>query len=517
MPTLTGTRFASELPATPGPARERAIYQPVVSGLTAPIVWAEVVVEWRGHRGRLRVSADALRIGNAEDSLRVTVNAETAQWIADHLETCLPPTKICDLVWEQAIVRVSPCLQTPDAEMAHTHRMVRHSREVDEKVRCRCGLIENVGKHWVLSNQLAGRPNQAANYGWFKADGTRWQNLGLAHDNQHVDYSQVVRLVRQEMIVDGVAMNIEEVGRSAELWGLVSSEGPLTVWRQPGTRPAPAPTPTVPSVDHDDPATWRELAMGMKGPDVSAWQRVLMAAGHDLSPWNDDGDFGRVTHNTTGAWQRARGLPATGVVDAATRGRIGTTPPPPPDTPLPATIRFVAAKNFTRANRTSVDVVVIHTMEAAETSTTAENVAAWGAGPNAPQASWHYAIDDDSIVQCVREEDVAWAAPSRNHNGIQLEHAGYARQTADQWTDGYSTRMLRLSAELTAQICHRWNIPVVFVDAAALSRGERGITTHWEISKGPGPGLTNHVDPGPHFPTARYLEWVTEAMSALET
>lgn len=179
--------------------------------------------------------------------------------------------------------------------------------------------------------------------------------------------------------------------------------------------------------------------------------------------------------------------------------------------PLPATIPFVAAKNFTRAGRTTVDVVVIHTMEAAETSTTAENVAAWGAGPNAPQASWHYAIDDDSIVQCVREEDVAWAAPSRNHNGIQLEHAGYARQTAEQWADDYSTRMLRLSAKLTARICRRSNIPVTFVDAQGLLRGDRGITTHWEVSKGPGRGLTSHVDPGPHFPMARYLEWVREA------
>jgi N-acetyl-anhydromuramyl-L-alanine amidase AmpD len=155
-------------------------------------------------------------------------------------------------------------------------------------------------------------------------------------------------------------------------------------------------------------------------------------------------------------------------------------------------------------------------MEAPEASTTAENVARWAAGPSAPSASWHYAIDDDSAVQCVKEEDIAWAAPGRNHNGIQLEHAGYARQTAEQWNDAFSMRMLERSAVITGGVCRRWDIPVVFVDAQGLLRGERGITTHWEVTKGPGRGLTSHTDPGVHFPMARYLELVQQALAALD-
>src|SRR5690606_3616018 len=108
---------------------------------------------------------------------------------------------------------------------------------------------------------------------------------------------------------------------------------------------------------------------------------------------NDDGDFGTVTHNATVSWQRERNLPATGVVDQATRISIGSAPLPRPEPAPLDPIPFVQARNFTWANRPRVDVVVIHTMEAAETSTTAENVAAWAAGPSAPQASWHYAID----------------------------------------------------------------------------------------------------------------------------
>ena len=73
-----------------------------------------------------------------------------------------------------------------------------------------------------------------------------------------------------------------------------------------------------------------------------------------------------------------------------------------------------------------IDLLVIHTMEAPEKPDTAENVAKWFAGSTAPQASAHYCIDADSIVQCVQDRDVAWHAPGANHNGLGFEHAGTA-------------------------------------------------------------------------------------------
>jgi peptidoglycan hydrolase-like protein with peptidoglycan-binding domain len=514
LPTISGADFAASLPESDILAREQAVLEAIRQGLHQEPLWLELESRFNGHEARLFVMADALRIGNAEDAIRVTLTAASAQRVADHFDAVLPTTRICDLVWAQARVRISPCTQTPDAKMAFTSRMLRHSREVDEKVRGRPGLVENVGKHWVLSNALEGKPGVAANYGWFRPNGVPIQTLGTRHNLHHVDYSQVVRLVRRDLVVDGRVRDIEDVGRDPTLHGLISTEAPLRVWRLRGVASQPLPPPEAPR--NEDPASWRVLERGMKGTDVAAWQRVLMRDGHDLSPWNDDGSFGKVTHNATVAWQRARNLSATGTVDLATRAAIGTPPVPKPDpTGDLGVIPFVQARNFTPANRSNVDAVVIHTMEAAEASTTAERVAAWAAGPNAPRASWHYAIDDDSIVQCVKEEDVAWAAPGCNGKGIQLEHAGFARQTAEQWNDGFSLQMLARSALLTARICRRWNVPIQFVDASGLLRGERGVTTHWEVTKGPGKGKTTHTDPGKHFPMARYIELVAEAAERL--
>lgn len=167
-------------------------------------------------------------------------------------------------------------------------------------------------------------------------------------------------------------------------------------------------------------------------------------------------------------------------------------------------IPFVPTRNFTVGSpgRRRYDLVVIHDMEYPERNDAAENVARYFATTDR-QVSAHYCIDADSIVQCVKLSDVAWCAPGANHNGIQLEHAGYARQTAAEWRDIYSTEMLELSAELTAWLCDRFLIPVRFVGVEGLKRGERGITTHDAVSKAF--KASSHWDPGPHFPMDWYL------------
>lgn len=173
----------------------------------------------------------------------------------------------------------------------------------------------------------------------------------------------------------------------------------------------------------------------------------------------------------------------------------------------------IQARHFTRGPRRGpVDLVVIHTMEAPEKGDTAEAIARYFATTDR-QVSAHYCIDNNSIVACVQERDIAWAAPGANHNGIQLEHGGYARQTAKDWADPYSKAMLRRSAELAADICARHRIPPVWVDAAGLKRGKRGITSHAAVSeafKG-----STHWDPGTGFPQAGYVAMVASELGAV--
>lgn len=151
--------------------------------------------------------------------------------------------------------------------------------------------------------------------------------------------------------------------------------------------------------------------------------------------------------------------------------------------------------------------VVLHTMETGENSSIAENIGAgWFTNPNA-QASAHYCVDDNSIVQCVNEGDYAWASgPTGNLNGVQIEMAGRAAQSRADWLDNYSRAMLERTAALTADICKRHGIPVRVLSDEQVARGEAGITTHASLARVF--RETDHSDPGPNFPWDFFMERV---------
>jgi len=179
-------------------------------------------------------------------------------------------------------------------------------------------------------------------------------------------------------------------------------------------------------------------------------------------------------------------------------------------------VNFVKAKRFTPAGKVprKVTLIVIHTAECSETAKAAENVAAYFAGAQAPQASAHYTVDCDSIVQSVLEADTAWHAGPVNGYSIGIEHAGRAGQGAHEWVDQYSESMLVLSAELVAGICKRYSIPVQRLTAKDLAGGARsGICGHVDVTHGLQAGK-GHWDPGPFFPWAHYLDLVRERMDS---
>lgn len=281
---------------------------------------------------------------------------------------------------------------------------------------------------------------------------------------------------------------------------------------------APGPTLNVLLTEQNLRAISVPLAQGAVGRHVRLWQTFLGI--------RVDGIFGPVTAGATEAFRLSHGLGKGRAVDENTIAasieelarRNGA------ESGLVPINAFVQARGFTRANRAADDVhwVVIHTMEAPEKGTTAEAVAEYFRTTTTP-ASAHFCIDIDSVVQCVRLEDVAWGAPGANGAGVQLEHAGYAKQSVVEWADDYSTKMLERSAAVAVQhVQPRFKIPTSFIDRdklrqakAILDAGKslpdalRGITTHNEVSQAF--HLSTHTDPGPSFPMDAYLTLMRKA------
>jgi hypothetical protein len=119
--------------------------------------------------------------------------------------------------------------------MASKAAFLRHHEQLERELAGRTGLV-TAGKDWVICRRLAAAPGRAANYGWHLTRGGRpgvtpgvrvVQPLGLAHDLDHVDYSQFCRLVRRRCELNGADADLADVLGDTDLASLVSHEGPL--------------------------------------------------------------------------------------------------------------------------------------------------------------------------------------------------------------------------------------------------------------------------------------------------
>jgi N-acetyl-anhydromuramyl-L-alanine amidase AmpD len=171
--------------------------------------------------------------------------------------------------------------------------------------------------------------------------------------------------------------------------------------------------------------------------------------------------------------------------------------------------------NVTAAVKRQIRAIVIHTAECGETAGAAESLAEWDRGANRPRASWHFAVDSNSITQSVDVQNVAWHANAVNAQTIGIEHAGAAAQSEQAWADTYSRAMLEKSAQLVAVLCERYAIPVarpaladIAVDWRSTGILPKGIVGHWDITRACKSGT--HIDPGPNFPWAWYLNRIRE-------
>lgn len=130
------------------------------------------------------------------------------------------------------------------------------------------GILQTVGKHWILTNKTA-QSGKAANYGWhfsgasfggqsFEASvslpGVRViQGIGTAHDRFHADYSQTCVLAAEACIYQGQDARLSDILQDPVASKLVSVEGPMINIRQPGVPQLdPLSAPPVGSVSRAD-------------------------------------------------------------------------------------------------------------------------------------------------------------------------------------------------------------------------------------------------------------------------
>ena len=171
---------------------------------------------------------------------------------------------------------------------------------------------------------------------------------------------------------------------------------------------------------------------------------------------------------------------------------------------------FIKARDFTKVtDKRMIRLIVIHVMEAKESRRTAEDVGRYFQHPDKP-SSTHVGVDCDSVVQYVRDNDVAYGAAGANHDGIHVELAGYSNQTHAQWLDAFGLELLENGSDVVAQYCLKYLISPRQLTNVQLLSGETGIVGHDQVSKVY--RQSDHMDPGPNFPWTYFMTKVNEKL-----
>ncbi|NTW29451.1 MAG: N-acetylmuramoyl-L-alanine amidase [Coriobacteriia bacterium] len=146
---------------------------------------------------------------------------------------------------------------------------------------------------------------------------------------------------------------------------------------------------------------------------------------------------------------------------------------------------------------------VIHVTECADPIDGAEDVASYFAQEQSG-GSTQYVIDNDSIVQTLPDDRIAWGAPPLNYSGIHIEQSGYSDFTREQWLATYLPQIDNTAWNM-ARLSRLYDIPLRWLTAADLvaigtnpAKGSGGWTGHQEVSAAW--HQTDHGDPGDGYP-----------------
>lgn len=185
-------------------------------------------------------------------------------------------------------------------------------------------------------------------------------------------------------------------------------------------------------------------------------------------------------------------------------------PPAPPYLGPPA--------RLTPGDNKPIQRVVIHSTVSPCKPGGARSIAAYFRSP-AAGGSAHYVVDPAETVQAAYDSVICWHAPPNDGSlGIEMcdipgpvpnDKPGSARwkaaRRAWRWARPEQRAMLKRTATLTAELCLAYDVPAVYLDAAALRAGRRGITTHADVSAAF--GQSTHWDPG-FWPRRRFMRLV---------
>jgi len=232
---LTGTELARVLRDLDLRQREERLFTEIAAGNVPDFLRAlKPVAVTNMLSGLLRelifhVTPDYLAVGCDTDFLRIPLTPMTAQRLADRMDCSLPTAALVDAIWRAADVKLAPQPVKPGPEMTTLTAFTGQQRLIEQQLGARRGLVAGHKKDVVLAPNLT---NQVAIYGWHQTNGQPIQPLYTRHSSTWTDYSHGVRLIANEVMLNGQPGRLADFVTNAPRY---STNWPATEFRRPGS------------------------------------------------------------------------------------------------------------------------------------------------------------------------------------------------------------------------------------------------------------------------------------------
>jgi hypothetical protein len=233
----SGSRFSDRVAALPKAEREEEIFRAIATGnmpdfLRTMVTLSDELTDAQGtvHKVIYEVMPDYLSVGHDTDFCRMPMNPFTAQKLAGLSGGSLLTSKISDLIYKHATVRLFPYNYIPIGDMnEQVYKFRDHNNQIEKQFSEATGhhgqLTAGIKKDVIIAERLARQPGKVVIYGWHLPGGQPVQPAYSGHTALYVDYSHGIRLINNQILLDGKPALLSELLKDPVLYKIFSDEG----------------------------------------------------------------------------------------------------------------------------------------------------------------------------------------------------------------------------------------------------------------------------------------------------
>ena len=231
-----GSEFMLRISGLSLEEREEEIYKALAAGniprfLRSTVTLSGSFYDSEGvlHSVVYEAMPDYLSVGTEDDYCRIPMNPYTAQKLADKFGGSLLTSVISDHIYELAEIKIKPFNYLPVGNANETvQKFKEHSDQIDSQISDAGGrkgqLVAGIKKDVILSRDIALKPGKVVIYGWHNPGGKPIQPVYSGHIWWYVDYSHGIRLVNNQVIIDGKPALLSEILQDKILYRIFSNE-----------------------------------------------------------------------------------------------------------------------------------------------------------------------------------------------------------------------------------------------------------------------------------------------------